>query len=366
MEKVCHISTLHSLYDVRIFYKECRTLKNAGYDVYYIVTNEKSKTINGINIIGIPKALNRIERALKINFLALLKALKLKADIYHFHDPELIPIGIILKLYGRKVIYDLHEDVPNNILEKPWIKNTFIRKIISALYKAIEQVCVKIIDGVVIAVPDWRERFPPEKTIVLRNLVSLQLIDSIEPHEIKKDKLCLIYNGTLSENRGIAQIIKAMSYLDTESELWLFGKWSGRDFEDQCRSYHEWKYVKYFGRQKVENVYVYLKNADIGLHMPYADKKNQSGYPVKAFEFMACKLPFIITDHPSKRRNFSSCALFADPRKPEDIAEKIMILMNNGNMRLQLGEAGRKIIEKEFNWERESMNLVKFYRKLYG
>ena len=87
---------------------------------------------------------------------------------------------------------------------------------------------------------------------------------------------------------------------------------------------------------------------------------------MKIFEFMACKLPVIITDHPSKRSNFSDCALFADPNNPQDISEKIMKLIINKKMRVQLGETGRKIVERDFNWENESRNLVDFYRKLHG
>jgi len=110
--KVCHISIVHSVFDTRIFYKECKTLAKAGYIVYLIATHDRDEIIDGVHIIPLSEKKERFYRFFIKDWLALSKAIKVNADIYHFHDPELIFVGLILKILGKKVIYDVHEDYP--------------------------------------------------------------------------------------------------------------------------------------------------------------------------------------------------------------------------------------------------------------
>ena len=123
--KICHITTVHSAFDIRIFYKECVSLTKAGFETHIIAPHLKDEFVNGIFIHSLPKPKNRKERVLKLLNLAFKKAVDLNADIYHFHDPELIPVGLKLKKIGKIVIYDVHEDVPRDILTKEYIKNNF-------------------------------------------------------------------------------------------------------------------------------------------------------------------------------------------------------------------------------------------------
>ena len=131
--KLAHLTSAHPRYDTRIYYKMCSSLAKKDYEVYLIVADGKgNEIIQGIKIYDVGKASGRIKRILFTTFKVFIKAQKLNANLYHFHDPELITIGLKLKRKGKKVIYDIHEDLVKQILLKNWIPKS-LRKAISLI-----------------------------------------------------------------------------------------------------------------------------------------------------------------------------------------------------------------------------------------
>jgi len=130
--KVCHLTSAHSRYDIRIFIKECRSLAINGYDVTLIVNDDKDDEIlDGVRIVSTKyKYKNRIDRFIRSRKKLLDKAIEIDASIYQLHDPDLLPIGNKLKSLGKKVIFDSHEDVPQQIKDKEWIPK-ILRNLIS-------------------------------------------------------------------------------------------------------------------------------------------------------------------------------------------------------------------------------------------
>ena len=104
MNHICHITSVHSANDTRILHKECKTLVNVGYAVTLVVQHGKDEIIDGVQIKGVKTPKNRIERMMKTAKQVYKRALECNADIYHFHDPELIPIGLKLKRkFGNRI-----------------------------------------------------------------------------------------------------------------------------------------------------------------------------------------------------------------------------------------------------------------------
>ena len=104
MIKVCHVTSVHPVEDVRIFQKECVSLARAGYDIYLVQQGESYEKY-GVHIVGFGNVeSSRIKRMLHTSRTAYEKALAVDADVYHLHDPELLPYGIKLKKLGKKVI----------------------------------------------------------------------------------------------------------------------------------------------------------------------------------------------------------------------------------------------------------------------
>ena len=364
MKKVCILTSVHPPFDGRIFHKEAKTLKKAGYNVVLIAQHNRKETIDGIRIIPLPKPKNRFDRITKVAWRLFILALKEKAYVYHFHDPELISIGLILRLFGKKVIYDVHEDVSEQILYKDWVGNPIARKIVSFIFNGFEGLSCIFLDGIIAATPDIAGKFSSNKAVSLKNLPILELIDKAKPLSINKHKSIIIYAGGLTRIRGIKEIIQAMQFIGDKAELWLLGEWENEEFKKECKSPEGWKYTKYLGLKPLEKVYSYMKVANIGISILYPVKNYVTSLPIKAFEYMACSLPMVMSNFPYWQKIFRECALFVDSYNPEDIAEKILYLLNNPEKIRKLGEQGRKLIEKKYNWETESKKLTKLYGEL--
>ena len=359
---ICHISTVHPLFDDRIFYKECITLSKNLYDVYLIVTHTSDEIIQNVNIISLPAPVNRRQRIFKNAFLAFRKATSVKPDIIHFHDPELLGIGIFFRLLGKKVIYDVHEDVARQMLYKKWIGSAELRFILSGFVALFESFASLFFNKIVVVTEDIQKKFPASKTILVRNFPIVSMIRDAKPALLIKKRKVVIYAGNLSEVRGIKELIDAIEHID--ADLWLLGDWESAEFESFCKTSGGWKQTTFLGKRKLEEVYGYLKLADVGIALLYPIKNYLKSLPVKAFEYMALGLPMILSDFPYWIETFSECAEFANPFKTEEIVIKLKLLLTDAQTADKMGATSRRMIDNGYSWEVESLKLINLYNEI--
>ncbi len=364
--KVCHITTVHPVFCARIFYKECLTLRAAGYEVHLIAVHDRNQEVDGVHIEALPEFKGRWQRFLLGSWLAFRSAWRLGASVYHIHDPELLPIGLLLTLLGKRVVYDVHEDLPKQILIKHWLGNENFRRLLSYAAGWMERVVGWTFAGIVTVIPEIHARFPPDKTVMVRNFVRLSFIDSIPPVPTTKTRPILIYPGALTAKRGVREMVRVMEKVSPTAELWLFGRWESDALRKECEQMPGWQHVTYFGAVKPEQVYASMKCADIGMQLIHKVPNHEGGLPVKAFEYMACSLPFIITDQPAKRKTFGDVAIFVDPLDLNEIVDQINGLLSDPKRAKEYGRRGRERVERHFSWEPEGKQLVEFYKKLLG
>ena len=365
--KVCILTSVHQVFDVRIFHKEAKSLAKAGYDVALIAQHGKDEVVDGIKIIAIPKPHNRFSRMLMTGIRILISAFKQKADIYHFHDPELIPVGVVLKLLGKKVIYDVHENLPEQIMGKHYIP-FWMRRPIAILVQFIEQIASTVFNYIFVATDSIEKNFDRHKSaITIRNF---PILNSSKTHTINGDSNThnhvLIYTGGLTEERGITNVINSLEYIDCDLELILLGEFETKVYGDKVRSLKGFNKVRYLGKLDFIEIDKYYNQANIGVVCLQPIGRYKISLPTKLFEYMEAGLPVIASDFPLWKKiiNGSRCGISVDPSNPHEISDAIKYLIEHPGKAKEMGENGRRAVLEKYNWAKESKKLLAVYKAL--
>ena len=363
--KVCHLTSVHPRYDTRIFHKECISLVNNGFNVYLIVADDLGNEIkDDINIFDVGRdQRGRFIRFIKTTRKVYKKAIQIDADIYHFHDSELILFAYILKLKGKKVIYDVHEDLPRQLLSKPYL-GAITKRLLCFLIEKVENYFASKFTAIITATSFIRDRFLKinSESIDINNYPLLHEFEDFSSFK-KQNEVC--YVGGLSEVRGIFELVKSLNYLDS-IRLNLGGSFNDSSFEKKTKSLKSWSKVNELGfldRDKIRDVY---SKSKIGLVTLYPVINYVDALPVKMFEYMACGLPVIASDVPLWKQiiDENKCGICVSPYNSEDIANTIDKMVKNPALLKEMGANGRKAILSKYNWSFEESKLLKLYENL--
>ncbi|CDQ18949.1 glycosyltransferase family 4 protein [Halobacillus karajensis] len=363
--KICHVTSVHSYNDIRIAIKECTSLADTNRDVHLIAPNTDTKSFNGFKVYGVKNRYSgRIKRFRNFSNDIYLEALKVDADIYHFHDPELIPIGLKLKKQNKKVVYDIHEDVPRQILTKHWIPKP-LRKLISYAFEIYENQSVKKLDGLVTATPFIKKRFKKynKNTIDVNNYPIMKELYVSSSSNCNKDNT-VVYIGGISKERGSYSMVKAIG--KTETTLTLAGNFRDEREEVELKMLDEWEKVNFLGYLDRKEIKGLLETALAGLVVLEPRTNFIDSLPIKMFEYMATGLPVIASNFPLWKEIIegNNCGICVDPLNTDEIANAIQWIKDNPIKAAEMGENGKKAIKEHYNWESESKKLQKFYDDL--
>ncbi len=359
---VCHVSTVHRMFDDRIFYKQCVSLAKEGYDVHLVINHDKDEVVGGVAVHALGQASNRFSRMIIKPWRALRKVRKTKAEIVHFHDPELIPLGIWLRITGKNVIYDAHEHVPHQITSKDYIGPKAVRWVVAGAVRFLEWISGHLFNKVISVIPEIVERFPKPKQVLIRNVPILKFTE-VDPKP-KPEVPMLIYVGGISRIRGIKETIQSLEKIDIPLEFRLIGAWEGDEYEAECRALPGWSKVDYLGFMTLEEVFSHLQAADIGICLLAPESNYMKSLPVKAFEYMACQLPLIMSNFDFWKQHYTGCALFTDPMDVNAIANSIKELLSDPVKAKAMGQKGKHLAWENYSWEEESKVLTEVYREI--
>jgi glycosyltransferase involved in cell wall biosynthesis len=374
--RVTHISIVHKPLDTRIFRKQCRALVAAGHEVHLVVGGPPAQQLQGVRLhrisldSGRPPARQQWARFLR----AAGHALRLRPSIYHLHDPHLIPLGVLLKLFGCAVVYDVHEDYPGHARSKLHARPVRGR-VKAGMWRVLERVAARTLDRFVCASPALTQGFPPARTVVVRNLpihrdfAIAAADDSVLPYRARPNRV--VYTGYMHEIRGLWDLASALQLLpaDLDCNVRLVGAFRPPKLIEEVRLHPGWERMDPVRWQPHEQIVRELLAARIGLILLHPLPNHHDPLRSnKLFEYMAAGIPVVATDLPAWRQivHDVGCGLVVDVHDPSAIAASIQWLLEHPEEAEAMGERGKAAVWREFNWDGDELRLLELYARLTG
>jgi glycosyltransferase involved in cell wall biosynthesis len=358
---VCHLTSVHPVFDTRIFYKECVSLAKAGWNVMLIAKTEKEQIVEGVKLLPFYKYKNRLMRILFSPIKMFFMAKEQKADIYHFHDPELLVTGLILRLFTRsKVIYDIHENYTKTISDSRWIKFKIGRLIISKIFKCFEAVACRLMSANIVVLPEWLSRYP--RAILVRNYPILEKIDERSREDI------FVYVGVIGKERSglemtliFLELLKLMPGIHFKI-VGLF--WEKETEKEIMGIIDNHQNISFLGYRPFPEVRKILAKSKYGFVL-YSSNKYLDNIPVKMFEYLANGVIPIYSSFKGFKYEMEKegWGIGINPKHPPKAAQKLYDIISD-SAKMKALYKSLKTYRKKYNWESEEQRLLDIYGKL--
>jgi glycosyltransferase involved in cell wall biosynthesis len=365
--KICVLTSAHPALDVRIFHKECKSLARAGFEVTLVAPHQESQRIDGVAIRAVKPASGRSERWLKTTAAVYREAVAVDADVYHFHDPELMMIGLLLRARGKKVIYDIHEDLPLTVSYKPYVPK-WMQRPLARIVSVMESIATRQFSGLIAATPEIASRFSVHSNVcVVQNYPIRE--EFTQETEASASGDYVAYVGLrITRARGAEEMVRAIGLL-AESHairLKLAGTVEPPALLRQLGATPGWPSTEYLGALGRAGVSKLIRNAIAGLVVLHPEPNYVNSHPVKLFEYMCAGIPVIASDFPVFRSivEGAKCGILVDPLSPREIADAIEFLCAHPDEARAMGARGRLAVSSRYNWPHEEQALLGMYNRM--
>jgi glycosyltransferase involved in cell wall biosynthesis len=384
------VENLPCPFDRRVW-QEARTLIGAGYLVSIICPkgkghNKSFEQLEGIAIyrhslpVEASGALGYVLEyswALVAEFCLSLKVLYQRGfDVVHACNPPdtIFILGRIYKLFGKKFLFD-HHDVNPELYEAKFNR----RDIFYRLMLAFERWTFAAADVSIATNESYkrvaieRGKMAAERVFVVRSGPDLRRVKAVPANTIlKKGRRYLVgYVGVMGSQEGVDLLLGAVRYIvyTRNRQDIHFGLVGGgtelQAMRELAQSLGVTDYVTFTGRVPDEILLEMLSTADVCVNPDVANAMNDMSTMNKIMEYMALGKPIVQFDLTEGRVSAQEASLYARRNDPEDLAEKILDLLADEQMRARMGQFGRDRVTDVLSWDYEAPRLLAAYETLF-
>jgi glycosyltransferase involved in cell wall biosynthesis len=365
---------VHALSDVRIFYRECCSLVKAEYEVHLVIPADKSITKQGVHVQALPTVKNRLLRMLLMPWVAMIKALRTKASLYHYHDPELLLMGFVLRwVLGKKVVFDIHESVFRQIMSKPYLPRSS-RKMISLCYRLLERIFIAG-QSLIIANKNSVSDYPSNTYLVQNYPLMIEEMSAVAAAEKRKSSIpLLVYVGGVTKIRGAMVYIELAGKLAEHGHdfhMKLVGPYTeeyGRELKSKIQELDLENKVVLTGRMDWMEAMKLVAQATIGMCLLLPVPNYTTCLATKIIEYMMLGTPVLVSDFDCWRDFVAGekVGMMADPTNIDAVVEVCEWMLNNPGELAAMGERGIEAVRSKYNWPSEFQELLRCYEDLLG
>ncbi len=368
-KKIVHLTSVHRPLDVRIFEKQCKSLAAADYDVVLIAVHDRNEVRDGVVIKALPKPRGQIGRMTVTAWQAFREAWRQQADLYQIHDPELLPWAALLRLGGKVVVYDMHENVPKDIEVKTWLPN-WLKRPARYLTRMGER-CLLASMPVVFAETSYAADYAwVKRSVTVLNLPRLESLPT--PSSERTERPTLAYMGGVARERGSEVTLQALCQLhqrgvDVDWRCigpgWPPAHLANLQQQATQAGLHG---VLFYGYLPSQQGWRLVRDCQIGLAVLLPLPNIIDSYPTKLFEYMALEMPVITSAFPLYREVVErhACGICVDPEAADELAAAIEYLIRHPAEAAEMGRRGRQAVLQHYNWAAEYQKLHAFYEQL--
>jgi len=369
--KVCFFTTVQQPNNVRLFHRECRSLVKAGFDVHLVVPCESSQLKEGVQIHAIRRSRNRFLRMTLMPWIAMRKALRTNAQIYHFHDPELLIIGFLMRwVFFKKVVFDMRESTARQLKSKGYLPH-WSRSMISFCYRIIETISLK---GIALIVANDRSTEEYKNCYLVRNFPETDKRLMANALDMKKrlEKPLLVYVGGVWKSRGALLYIELARQLVEKGNnfhLMIIGQYEeqfGQKLKAKIRNLNLQDKITLTGFIDYQDAMKLVSQAVIGLAILEPTPNYTFCLAGKMLEYMMCGTPVLCSNFEHWRPYIEGekTGIMVDPDNMEQIVSACQNMLDNPDELAAMSKRSMKAVRSKYNWEKEFKNLLKCYDDL--
>ena len=367
MAHIIHITSVHLWRDTRIFLKMCRSLAEAGHRVSLVAIDRDATENTMLTEAGVEVHLlaghairNRFNRAFKGGWMVARKAMALKGDIVHLHDPELIAHIPMLRTSGLKVIFDAHEDFVGQTDSRDWASG-WRRWPVEGVSWALQQTVNRVASHIITATEKIAERHPPSKTTVINNypiIGELQVAEEAALPLTQRPKRG-IYVGGMNDIRGLREVIEALDMADNVEGFDLVGAFQSAAFHQELETLPGWRKVTHHGLCSRDEVARLMGQARFGVVTFHALRNHVEAKPNKLFEYLSAGLPVVHSHFPlwCGITQHAGVGIPVDPADAQSVAAGMNKIVDHPDLNA-IAVRAVELIENELNWTQESKRLL--------